>query len=179
MKEFVQNRIVSSFIFIVMITGVLILADIGSGRDIHLPTIIISGFCILILKVLFETLGNYSVFSRIKYLKSNDIVKPFFKCASSSETVLSQTVNFSRLKSEISSNWLVTFSDDTNHVIKFRQKTNCFTDTWGVAAWLKLDVDVKTLHLECFPLSGIAVESAIMMRMELEDLFETLQNEQT
>ena len=179
MKELVQNKIVSSFISTVMNMGVIILVDIGSGRDIHIPAMIISGFCVLILKVLFETLGNHSVFSRIKYLENNDITKPSFKCASSSTTVLSQTVDFSRLKSGIAKNWLITFSDSTNHVIKFRQKTNCFTNNWGTAAWLKFSVDAKTIHLVCFHLSGISEEPAILMRMELEDLFETLQDEQT
>ena len=174
MKKLVRNRLLFYLVFGLVYTGVLILIDIGRGLDIDLLGKIISGFLVVVLIALVQTLGNYSVFSRIKYLENCHIDRPSVKGTSSSVIVLSQNFDFSRLKSEIANKWLITFSDDTNHVVKLRQKTSCISNSWGAAAWLKFDVNDQKIHLDCFPMVGIQdKEIAILMRMELEDLFET------
>jgi len=175
MKKLVKSKFVYYLVMWIVFTGVFILIDIVRGRDIDLLEKIIFCFAIITLMALFETLGNYSVFSRIKYLENNEIEKPSMKGAISSVIVLSQQVDFSRLKNEIASKWLITFFDDTSHVIKFRDKVSCFTNTWGAAAWLKFDNDNRKIHLEYFPMAGIQhKELALIMRMEIEELFETL-----
>jgi hypothetical protein len=132
---------------------------------------IILGVMFGIIMAFFQIIGNHSVFSRIKYLENNDIAKPTVKGASSSEIVLSQRVDFNHLKNEIASKWLITFFDDTNHVLKFRKRASYLTNSWGAAAWLKLDEDTGKIHLECFPRAGIQEkERATIMRMEIEEL---------
>ena len=174
MKKLVKSWLAYYLVMCIVFTGVFILIDIVQGRDIDLLGRIIFCLIIIILMALFQILGNYSVFSRIKYLENNDITKPSIKGAISSVIILSQQVDFSRLKNEIASKWLITFFDDTSQVIKFRDKVSCFTNIWGAAAWLKFDNDTKKIHLEYFPITGIQYkECALIMRMEIEELFET------
>ena len=178
MKKLVQSWLVHYLVMGIGITGVFIIIDIVQGRDISLLERVIFCLCIIILMALFQILGNYSVFSRVKYLENNDIVKPSIKGAISSIIVLSQQVDFSHLKNEIARKWLITFFDDTNHVMKFRKKVNYFTDGWGIwraAAWLKLDDVSGKIHLECFPMAGIQEKKhALKMRTEVEELINTL-----
>ena len=178
MRKLFRDRVVIYLSMCILYTGTLVLMDIGRGRDIDFSGKIISGIMFVIIMALFQTMIDYSVFSRIKYLENNDISKPTIKGASSSEIVLSNRVDFSRLKSKIASKWLITYFDDTSHVMKFRKKVNYFTDSWGIgraAAWLKLDDVSGKIHLECFPMSGIQDKKhALKMRTEVEELIETL-----
>ena len=178
MNKLVKSKFVYYLVTWIVFTGLYILIDIFRGNNIDFPGKIIFCFGMVTLMALFETLGNYSVFSRIKYLENDEITKPSVKGAISSVMVLSQQVDFARVKNEIASKWLITFSDDTSHVIKFRDKVKFFTNNWGAAAWLKFDSDCKTIHLEYFPMLGIQhKELAQIMRMEVEELFETYRTE--
>jgi len=155
--------------------GILILIDINRGRDINLVMYVISGFIFIAITMLFRVLSCRSVFSRIKYLESNDITRPSIKGACSSVIDLPQGVDFSDLKKEIANKWLITFSDDTNHVLKFMRKIRFFNSnyTWGAAGWLKFDCEAGKIQLECFPMRGIQDEGfASWLRMEIEDMFE-------
>ena len=115
------------------------------------------------------------VIPRSKYLKNNDIAKPSFKVFYSSVVDIPQGYDFSRFKNEIAGKWVITFSDDTEKVLKCRTNFNFSNwssvfSNWGTAAWMKYDVDAQKLYLECFPMRGVWMDAdARKMQEEIED----------
>jgi hypothetical protein len=128
----------------------IFIADIR-GQNIDILEKCIAGFFISIFLPSFMMLANYSVFPRSKYLEDKDSAKPTFKIACSSGIEVPQGFDFNRLKKEIACKWVITFSDDDNHVLKFRTKMN-YLGTWGAATWLKLDSGAGKIQMECFQL---------------------------
>ena len=159
----------------ILFVGILTFIDIILRHDIDLVRNVISGFIFIIIILLFRVLSCRSVFSRIKYLENNDITRPSIEGVCSSVIVLSQGVDFNGLKNEIANKWLITFSDDSNHVLKFMRKISFFNSAniWGAAGWLKFDCEAGEIQLECFPMAGIQDAGfASWLRMEIEDMFE-------
>ena len=129
-----------------------------------MPAVILSSF------VAFSWSIVYPVFPRAKYLDKNDSSKPSFKIACSSLVSIPQDLDFNRLKTEIADKWMITFSDDNEHELKFRSKMNFFTNMMGAAAWLKLDGNAGKITLEYFPLQGIQDNDvARKMRKKVEE----------
>jgi hypothetical protein len=115
-------------------------------------------------------LAYYSVIPRSKYLESNDITKPPYKDACSSVLTMPQGFEFSCLKIEIANKWVITFSDDTEKVLKLRKKFHAFS-SWGAAAWMKYDAETHKLYLECFSMmmmAGMRNNLAQKMLKEIE-----------
>jgi len=158
--------------------GVKILIRVILGRDIDLQEAIFTGFFFPLIFMAFQIAANHLTFHRAKYLEINSNEKPTFKVACSSLINLPQNLDFTRLKNEIANNWLITFSDDMCHVLKFRTKFNFFTNLWGEgpAAWLKFDGESQKVQLECFSMSGINNDLARKMQKEVEKCFEVWNN---
>ena len=153
----------------ILYIGLHILIAEVRGQNIDLLEKCIAGFFISIFFPSFMMLASYSVFSRSKYLENSDIEKPTFKVACSSGIEVPQGFDFNRLKNEIAYKWVITFSDDINHVLKFRTKMNYF-GTWGAATWLKLDGDAGKIQIECFPMVvGAYNGSSRKMQNEIEE----------
>ena len=109
-----------------------------------------------------------SVIPRSKYLESNDIKKPSFNAFCSTVVDVSQGFDFSRLKTEISGKWVITFFDDTEKVLKCRTNSNFSFGHWGSAAWMKYDDSTGKVLLECFPMSEMHVNNGIDQKMQKE-----------
>ena len=134
--------------------GVEIIDSKSHGQEFD---IVAKGIKCAIFSIIISSapmLGVYTIFPRSKYLESDDTAKPTFKVTCSSVIDVQEDFDFNRLKTEIASKWLITFSDDIYHVLKFRAKWHFFKK-WGAAAWLKFDGEARKIQIECFPLAGI------------------------
>ena len=153
-----------------MYAGLMILIRVIRGRDIDFPEAIIAGFFFSFIFMVFQIAANHLTFHRAKYLEIDSSEKPSFKVACSSVIDLPQNLDFTRLKNEIANKWLITFSDDLCHILKFRTKLNFFTNLWGEgpAAWLKYNDESQKVQLECFSMSGINNDFARKMQKEIE-----------
>ena len=152
----------------IVFMGVEIIDSRSHGQDFNIvaKSIKCTIFSVFLSSAPF--LGIYTIFPRSKYLECNDTAKPTFKVASTSKIDVQEDFEFKRLKTKIASKWLITFSDDVNHVLKFREKWNIFKK-WGAAAWLKFDSEVRKIQIECFPLAGIQDNDlARKMQKEIE-----------
>ena len=121
-------------------------------------------FCIILVR-------SVAFAPRLKYLERSDNVKPPFKVTCSSVIDMPQGYDFNRLKSEIARKWVISFTDDTGHVLKFSKKTRFF-ELWATsAAWLKYDCDTGEIQLECFSLNSVHDNG--LARHIQKELFET------
>ena len=111
--------------------------------------------------------GVYFSTIRSKYLENNDIQKPTFKGVWFSVLKMSQDFDFNCLKTEIAENWIITFSDDAEKVLKFRERISAFRN-WGAGAWLTYDSDAHKLIFGCFTMTGIQHDIARKMLKEIE-----------
>jgi hypothetical protein len=165
MKKFVRNLLPITIIAAwVIFMGVLLFVGKDLGKEIRISAHII----LTIASIGLILFAGYFDYPYSKYLESNDGAKPTFRVPCSSVIAVPKGFNFSRLKTEIGEKWLITFSDDTCHILKFRARPH-FRKFWGVAAWLKFDADTAKIQLECFPLGGIQHDSqAKKMQNEIE-----------
>ena len=151
--------------------GMLILVRMLRGRDIDFAEAIIVGFIVSLFFCFLQIVPIYFNIHRAKYLEINSSEKPSFKVACSSVIDVPQSLDFTLLKNEIANKWLITFSDDVSHVLKFRQKIN-FLLWWGIgpAAWLKFDAAIGKMELICFPMAGIwENDSSRKLKREIEN----------
>ena len=112
-----------------------------------------------------------SVLPRLKYLENEKNEKPTFKSGCSSVIDVPEDFEYSRLKTEIAEKWLITFSDDVEHVLKFRDKWK-FSKGWRAAAWAKYCNHTRKFHLECFPMYSQNLDVATEMQKEIESCVE-------
>ena len=151
------------------------LLNITMGKDVDFMEIISTSVIYSLLFSLAIVFGSYYFFPRNKYLDRNDAAKPSFKIACSSIIDLPQGLDFSSLKNVIAEKWMITFSDDKEHVLKFTNKRDII-QTHGVsAAWMKLDADAGKIQLECFPLAGIQENNkALKMQNDFIELMQRM-----
>jgi len=155
------------FLIVDKVRGVEI--DIVETFLVRLPLVLI-----LIINPLWTLL---SILPKFRYLENNKLERPTFKHSISSEIVVPKDFNFNNLKAEIAENWIISFSDDTNYVLKFREKKG-FWKSYGAGAWLHYDVATKTVYLECFSIFFQTLEEPQNLQkniencLELNDLFE-------
>jgi len=156
MKSFLKMWFVSYIVLTVINAGLLILLMMWAGREFSLPQKL---FWFLSFPTIFTLtqllVARSSVFPQIKYLENSDITKPSIKDISSTVYDLQPDVDFSNLKTKIAEKWVITFSDHTSNVLKFRSKFDF--KSWcnyslgaGPAAWLKLDCEAGKINLVCF-----------------------------
>ena len=111
--------------------------------------------------------GVYFSTIRSKYLESNDIEKPTFKGVWFSVLQMSQDFDFNRLKIEISEKWIITFSDEAEKVLKFRERISAFRN-WGAGGWLTYDSNTHVLNFGCFTMTGTQNDITRKMLKEVE-----------
>ena len=111
--------------------------------------------------------GVYFSAIRFKYLESDNIEKPAFKDVCFSVLQMSQNFDFNCLKTEIAENWIITFSDDAERVLKFRERISAFRN-WGAGGWLTYDSDAHVLNFGCFTMTGTQNDIARKMLKEIE-----------
>ena len=167
MKKIVKIFILAFFATWMLLMGLQILIRKSRGRDIDLVERGISAAILSLAPFVGTILGAYSVFPRSKYLESSELTKPIFKVACSSVIDMPKDFEFSRLKTEIAEKWVITFSDEIAHVLKFRAKWG-LSKNWGAAAWLKYDNDTGKLYLEYFPMVATQNDLARKMQKEIE-----------
>ena len=172
MKESTRNII----IFIFPVTTFLRMISMFICESLGYNTAIVEKifgaiFVILILAApyIFIQLSKNRIFSSSAYLESNDLSKPGFQVACSSEIDVPPDFDYNRFKNKIADKWLITFSDDENHVLKFKPKWKLFKKV-GAAAWLKFDAATGKVRFECFPLTGIQhKDRALFMQKEITE----------
>ena len=111
--------------------------------------------------------GVYFSTVRSKYLESNDIEKPTFKGVWFSVLNMALDFDFNCLKTEIAEKWIITFSDDAEEVLKFRNRISTFRN-WYTGAWLRYDSNSQKLILGCFSMTGTQNDIARKMLKEIE-----------
>jgi len=91
-------------------------------------------------------------FSSLRYLERNSTEKPVFKRKQtrSTEIDVPSDFDFNFLKTKIAEKWLITFSDDANCVLKFREKWRFWDGPEGLGTWIKYDKTTLKLYLENF-----------------------------
>jgi len=148
--------------------GLLILVDDIRGREIDLLGRSISGFFASIGFSVFMLITGYSAAPSYKYLENNDNAKPTFYTVRTSIIDIPKDFDFNRLKSVITSKWVVSYSDDVAHILKFRTKLG-FGNLWGAAAWLKLDSETGKILIDCFPMVYEQSKLAKKLLKEIEE----------
>ena len=148
--------------------GVAFLVCKALGHNFDLLEKGISAAIFLVIFSLGQWMGySYSIFPRIKYLENNDIAKPSYKDACPSTVNEPQGLDFSHLKTEIADNWVITFSDDVEKVLKFRTKIGFWS--WGEAAWLRYDSVAGEIYIYCFSVSSVMQSGARKMQKAIEN----------
>jgi len=172
MNKLVRIWVVCFLLGWIVYMGVEIIGSKSHGHEINLVSKGIKSAIFSAILSSAPMLGVYSIFPRSKYLESIDTAKPTFKVACSSVIDVQEDFDFSRLKTKIANKWLITFSDDNCHVLKFRAKWHFFKK-WGAAAWLKFDGNARKVQIECFPLAGIQDNDlARKMQKEIQEMVE-------
>ena len=173
-KNLFLNGIILFLTIWILYAGTTILVRVTLGRDIDLLEIIITSFICPFIFLFFQIVLVYFNRHRERYLEINNSEKPSFKIGCSSAIDVPLNLDFTCLKNEITKKWVVTFSDDINHVLKFRVKINFFKNIFetGPAAWLKFDADNRKIQMECFSLVGTDTYEARRMQKEIEKCFE-------
>jgi hypothetical protein len=175
-KKLIWIWLTGALIIFVVYVGLQVFFDESRGRNYNLLEKSIVGIFVSLFSTSGALLACYSVFPRSKYLENKDSAKPSFKVTCTSEIDISQEFNFSRLKTEIADKWVITFSDDNQHVLKFRTEFNIFKNM-GAAAWLKFDVDTGKIQLECFPMAVMhdnAKKLAQKLQKEIEQCLKNI-----
>ena len=155
MKNYLNRYWIAMFLMICFLNGVVwFLIDVVHERDIE----VVDFFFIILFTATFFTLFQrasiyYPLYKRISYLENSDCTKPSIKYTCSSETDIPQDFNFNRMKTLIGNQWIVTFSNDKEQVLKFRTKFTNIHNTW-TAAWLKVDDDTGKIYFDCFPMAN-------------------------
>jgi len=138
------------------------------GHDLHLLEISITATILAIFVSFLPTIDLFPIIPRHnKYLKSNDIQKPSFIFSHYSEIETLKKIDFSSLKAEISEKWVITFADEENKVLKFRNKISFFK-LRGTGAWLKYDNKEGIIQIECFLTAGMRHDLSRKMQKEIE-----------
>jgi len=167
-KKFIRILLVLIFATWVSFMGIAFLVSKAHGNDFDLLekgiVAAISSVCALLGPLIY----SYNLFPRSKYLESSDIAKPSFKDVCSSVVNTPQGFDFIRLKTEIASKWVITFSDDVEKILKFRTKMGFFK-SWGAATWLKYESNAGKLYLDSFSMTGMYTSDlARKMQKEIE-----------
>jgi len=79
--------------------------------------------------------------------------------------------DFNRLKAEIAESWIISFCDDANYVLKFRDKKG-FWKSYGAGAWLKYDVDTEKVYLESFSIYFQTLDEPQNLKQKFENSIE-------
>ena len=153
-----KNELNRYWIFMFLITcilyaGMRFLLDVVRERDIEVFEFLFAAVFFSTVMILIQKTTTYPLDKRIKYLEDNDSSRPSIKSACSFEMDIPTDYNFNRLKTEIGNKWLVTFSDDKEQVLKFRTRFTFFGNSWGTAAWLKVNDDAGKIYVDCFPMA--------------------------
>jgi len=153
--------------------GLAFLIDVAFGHHFNLLEKGISAAVYVLVVSLGFWIGySYFLFPRIKYLEKRDTAQPTFENVSTSVVNTPQGFDFGLLKTAIAGNWMVTFSDDVEKVLKFRTKIGF--KSWGEAAWLQYDSDTEKLYLACFPIAKTQ-SGALKIQREIEDCFKVFE----
>ena len=151
--------------------GIHFLVCIVRGSDFDfLEKGIIATICAITMGIA-PFLGAYFSIVRSNYLESTDIEKPSFNGVLSSVVHVPQGFDFSCLKTEIAKKWVITFSDDTKKVLKFRERIIALRN-WGAGMWIKLDNDTGNLYCCCFTMTGTQNVFAKKMLDEIKKCLE-------
>ncbi len=85
-------------------------------------------------------------YKRLNYMESENIEPPVFtgqKKAIFNFTPRSKNSHFDEIMQRVDRNWIVSYSDRENNVLKFRSDTR--TLSWGIGGYVKLLEDKKVL----------------------------------
>ena len=169
-KRFYRILLINSLSIWILCVGFIIIPVTFQERNLDSSGITIALILSSVFVLIRQSLVAYNYIPRMKYLENNDHTKPTFKAVWSSEMDMSPRFDFFRLKGEIASKWLITFSDDANQILKFGTKMSFFFER-ETAAWLKFDRAAGKIHLECFPMSGFRnKEHARWLQIEVEEI---------
>ena len=111
---------------------------------------------------------NTKIITRLKYLERKDSHKPLFKIVETSCFSLNCNTGFDDLKQKISDKWVITFSDENEKVIKFRDKI--IFKSYGSGAWLKLDEESDKVYLDYFSIGMTDIFKLRKTKEEIEQL---------
>ena len=154
MKKNLKGYWITMFLITcILYAGMRFLLDVVRERDIEVFEFLFAAIFFSTVLTLLLRATAYPLDKRIKYLEGNDSSRPSIKSACSSELDIPQGYSFHRLKTEIGNKWLITFSDDKEQVLKFRTRFTFFGNSWGTAAWLKVNGDTGKIHVDCFPMA--------------------------
>jgi hypothetical protein len=95
----------------------------------------------------------YGIFSNFKYLESDDMEAPSSKIIRSLS--LHRKIDFIQLKEEISKNWYITYINEREKTLKFRNRITCFTNGFEAGGCLKYDEENNMIYVSCFSMTGI------------------------
>lgn len=115
-----------------------------SGKEFDILNITLTGLYTSIIIVGFITLGSYqSLKNKFKFLESSEDKEPVFsnKVKGYYENV---KIPFEEFKTIFNKNWIITYINSDEKVIKCCRKINIFD--WGYGAYLRYDETNYTLN---------------------------------
>lgn len=136
-------------IFLIFYLAVLFIVWLLWSVSFPLWELLVVFFIAGILPPAFLTCFFYK---RLDYMESDDLDPPAFS-GSKSIQISCRTVSKSRfdeILQRIDRNFIVSFSDRKNHVVKFRTDSRVLS--WGVAAYVKM-VDENEIEVVVYPMN--------------------------
>ena len=167
-NKFFRTGIISYPIMLLLYLGVFFLTCKAFGNDFDFRERLITAAIFAFQGPGLVWAFSLSIIPRTNYLERTDTARPAFVDVCSSVVDIPQEFDFKRLQTEIASKWTITFFDETENVLKFREKIYFFYSNNGAAAWLKYDNVTGKLYFDCFTLAGMKFDLAKRMQKEIE-----------
>jgi len=126
-----------------------------AGKEINIESMLSIGLGISIVYSIVYYAGiSVSMKPKFKYLESKDSDEPIFGDKRERIIILkkNKTIDFLEIKNVIKRNWIITYFNDDEKIIKYRMKMNF--GTWGAGVLLKFDIERNQLKIVCFPIAG-------------------------
>lgn len=134
--------------------GINLLFNLIAGKEINLLSMLSTGLGISIVYSLVYYAGlSVSMKPKFKYLESKKSDEPIFGDKREKNIILkNEVIDFLKIKSKIQKQWIITYFNDDEKIIKYRMRMNF--STWGAGVFLKFDIERNQLKIVCFPIAG-------------------------
>ena len=136
-------------------------------KEVELVDIISNGFINSMIIIGILSFGIYQVLKpKFRFLESSQVDMPsFFNMIIGHYDHVS--IPYSELKSKIAQNWIITYSEESQKVIKFCEKINFYD--WGCGGYIVYDETTQRVNCALFPFTRKRIKAKFME--EVNSLF--------
>lgn len=150
-------------IFLVFYTGVIVVALLLWGMEISLWQ---TALVFFIVGMVPPGIITYYFSKRLDYMESEDPGPPSFSGQKKEVFLFKGRTGypFDEVMQRIDRQWIISFSDRVNHVLKFR--TDARLASWGLGGYLKME-DENRITVIIYPVHPRSKREALMVNQTL------------